>query len=112
MRHNPGYGIMGQLVQQRGIPTFGRGAGLRANEAMTIRHRDAVGCAIVECTLTGNGDVCARGCDECFGSNAWIDAINGRFDCRKLETIDLCDVEHARCAGNEETISAIIVIAG
>ena len=103
---------MGQLVQQRGIPSFGRAAGLRANEAMTIRHRDAVGCAVVECTFTGNGDVRTCGCDERFGGNAWIDAINGWFDCRKLEAIDLCDVEHARCAGNEETIAAIIIIAG
>lgn len=103
---------MGQLVQQRGIPSFGRGAGLGANEAMTIWHRDAVGCATVECTFTGNGDVRTCGCDEGFGSNAWIDAINGRFDCRKLETIDLCDVEHTRRTGNEETIPAIIIIAG
>ena len=100
---------MGQLVQQRGVPTFGRGAGLRANEAMTIRHCDAVGCAIVECAFTGNGDVRTRGCDECFGSNARIDAINRRFDCRKFKAIDLRDVEHARCASDEETIAAIII---
>lgn len=100
---------MGQLVQQRGIPSLGRGAGLGANEAMTIRHRDAVGRAIVECTITDSGDVRACGCDECLGGNAWIDAINGRFDCRKLEAIYLCDVEHARCAGNEIPIAAIII---
>lgn len=34
---------MGQLVQKRGIPTFRCGAGLRADEAEAIRHRDRVG---------------------------------------------------------------------
>ena len=53
-----------------------------------------------------------RGCDEGFGSNAWIDAINRRFDSRKLEAINLCDVEHARCTGNEEPVAAIIIIGG
>lgn len=71
---------------------------------MAIRHRDAISAPIVMRAHATDGDACAARGDELLGTFARRDGIGVLVDLGHGETIDLRDIEDARCAGDEATV--------
>src|SRR3546814_13850689 len=95
-----------QFVEKGGIPTLGRGAGFGPVEAMTIRHCDDVRGRAIECAIPSDGDFCTRCSDESLGSLGWVDKVHGRLCLGRIISLDLSDIEHVGCAGNETALGS------
>lgn len=67
MRHNPGYGIMDQLVEQDGIPILLGAGGVRGKEPLPVGHGDRVGGRGVVGAVALNADGSAGGSDRGLG---------------------------------------------
>lgn len=67
MRHNPGYGIMDQLVEQDGIPILLGAGGVRGKEPLSVGHGDRVGGRGVVGAVALNADDSAGGSDRGLG---------------------------------------------
>jgi hypothetical protein len=90
MRHNPGYGIMGQLMQKRGIVGFLRGHGIGAGEKADFGHPHKVSCGLIASALSAFLDARAGRGREGFGPLDPFDFGGGR--CLRgffLVTVDL-----------------------
>ncbi|MBT9159741.1 MAG: hypothetical protein DDT26_01004 [Dehalococcoidia bacterium] len=107
-----GTGPMGQLVQEYRVPAFGRATGLRAREAETIRHRDAIGAAIVVRTRATDVDDSATCGNQLLGTFTGRDGVGGFVDLRHGVAINLGNVEHARRAGDEAAVATIVIAGG
>ena len=107
MRHNPGYGIMGQLMGDGGIIALGAGHRFGAAEQGFIRHLDVIGGRAIESALTTMLDAGTRGSDEA------VDSLNALDRTKRLRRIRQCVAVHLRSVedvrSTRDTAFAVIV---
>ncbi len=86
MRHNPGFGIVGELVQEGRVIGLGCGAGGGADKGLARGKLNAVGRPAIEGPAAAVADGCARRGDEGLGPfNRRDDGRRRRVDvpCRR-----------------------------
>ena len=95
MRHNPGRGIMDQLVQKYRIPVLLGTGGVGGEEPLAVGHGDRVGGRGVVGAVALNVDGSAGGGDEGLDIRDGIEGLGFRHLGQGV-ALDLRDVEHMR----------------